>query len=138
MKKIILVFLAAALLAAGAALADDLNLEGKTTAELIEIQQKVNKALWKSDGWNEVKVPAGIYEIGKEIPAGDWMVGKYSSGAMVVFDIFKRNENGDLKGWEWTSYLDNEEKITAYDGQFIRIKYGPVVFKTYAPSFTFK
>ena len=138
MKKLILVFLAAALMIAGAALAEDLNLEGRTTAELIEIQQKVNEALWKSDGWNEVTVPPGIYKVGKEIPAGEWMIEKATSNR-TCYNIYREIKNGNPQGLLLYTYLESgPEKTMIEEGQIIQIERQPVIFKTYVPSFTFK
>lgn len=36
-------------------------------AEITEILQ----AMWKTDEWQEVEVPAGVYKVGEEIPAGE-------------------------------------------------------------------
>lgn len=52
----------------------EVDLTGMTFDELIELRQKVDAAIFASDGWQEVSVPAGIYKIGEDIPAGKWVV----------------------------------------------------------------
>ena len=43
-------------------------------SELLALREQVNAALWASDDWQSVTVPAGIYVIGREIPAGRWTI----------------------------------------------------------------
>lgn len=32
------------------------------------------ESMWQSDEWQRVEVPAGVYEIGVEIPEGEWTI----------------------------------------------------------------
>ena len=40
--------------------------------ELIDLKNRINLALWESDEWEEITVPQGLWEVGKDIPAGTW------------------------------------------------------------------
>lgn len=42
--------------------------------ELIALREQLNLALWNSQEWQEVSVPIGIWEVGKDIPSGHWMI----------------------------------------------------------------
>lgn len=79
MKKVICSVLAALLLFGSAALAD-VDLSGMSYEELLDLQARVTAALWASDAWQEVQVPAGIYLIGRDIPAGKWTISYQGNG----------------------------------------------------------
>ena len=72
LKNGIAAALVALLIAPSAHAAVDLS--GMTFDELLALKEQINAALWASDEWQEVTVPAGVYEIGKDIPAGHWTI----------------------------------------------------------------
>ena len=137
MKKILILAMMAALVIAAAASAEDYDFSGKTTAELVEIQQKVNEALWKSDGWNEVTVPGGDYEIGKEIPAGEWSI-RPASDSWAYYRIYKGERNTASYDLLDSGSIEEPIKIILREGQWFQVASGPIIFTTYVPSFTFK
>lgn len=73
LKKGIAAAALAALLAMPVAHAT-VDLSGMSFDELLVLKEQINAALWASDEWQEVTVPAGVYEIGKDIPAGHWTI----------------------------------------------------------------
>ena len=73
MKKLILLLLVLALLPVGC-FADLPDISGLSFDELIQLNRQVRQALWASDEWKEVKVPAGVYKIGEDIPSGQWSI----------------------------------------------------------------
>ena len=73
MKKLFALILTAVFLCS-TAYAAEIDLSGLSFAELLELQQRVIMAMWETDEWQEVTVPAGAYEIGKDIPAGHWTI----------------------------------------------------------------
>ena len=73
MKRLIVILLACMMLV-GSAYASDIDLSGMTFEELVELREQINLAMWNSQEWQEVTVPAGIWEIGVDIPAGYWTV----------------------------------------------------------------
>lgn len=72
MKKLLLVLLAVLLIVP--ATAETIDLSGMSYAELQALQAQVNAALWKHQEMEQVKVPAGVYKIGVDIPAGKWEI----------------------------------------------------------------
>ena len=50
------------------------NIDGMSFDELLALKEQINAALWASEEWQEVTVPAGVYEIGRDIPAGHWTI----------------------------------------------------------------
>ena len=73
MKKPLALILIVALAVPAIALAD-IDLSGMTFDELVTLREQLNLAIWNSQEWQEVTVPAGVWEIGKDIPAGHWTV----------------------------------------------------------------
>jgi hypothetical protein len=78
MKKILIVLLVIALTVPLASLADS-KYDGMTLTELNEESLAILKAMWATDEWESVRVPAGVYQVGVEIPAGEWTIKPYES-----------------------------------------------------------
>jgi len=137
MKKILILAMMAALVITAAASAEDYDFSGKTTAELVEIQRKVNEALWKSDGWNEVTVPGGDYEVGKEIPAGEWSIRPATDG-LTYYRLYRGIRNGPSYKLLDSGEIEGTIKVILREGEWFQVTADPIVFSTYVPSFTFK
>lgn len=56
------------------ALADLPDISGLSFDELISLRSKVNLSLMRSSNFQKVTVPSGIWEVGKDIPAGHWSI----------------------------------------------------------------
>lgn len=56
-----------------AALAE-VDLQSMTFDELVELREQITAEITSRPEWKEVTVPAGIYEIGVDIPAGHWTI----------------------------------------------------------------
>lgn len=50
------------------------DLSSMSYSELVSMKNQINLAMWNSQEWQEVTVPPGIWEIGKDIPAGHWTI----------------------------------------------------------------
>lgn len=48
--------------------------EGYTFEQLQREYLAILDAMWKTDEWQRVEVPAGVYQVGVEIPAGEWTI----------------------------------------------------------------
>lgn len=73
MKKLFFLFLATLLLFSSAS-ADPVDLSGLSFDELVALRDQINLAIWNSQEWQEVTVPAGIWIVGQDIPAGHWSI----------------------------------------------------------------
>ena len=73
MKKLFALILVL-ILAAGTAAADLPDLSGLSFDELVALRDQLNLAMWSSQEWQEVSVPVGVWEVGKDIPAGHWTI----------------------------------------------------------------
>lgn len=118
--------------------ADSIDLSGMSFDDLKALQEQVNKALWESEGWKQVTVPVGVYQIGAEIPAGRWTVKRTSPDAYCYFRVGQRFENGEVTSYNFYSDLENEANIILVENNYIEILYAPVVFSIYVPSFSFE
>ena len=100
MKKIIAIMLILFLFLPAAASAD-VDLTGMTFDELVYLREQINLAIWNSQEWQEVKVPTGMYQIGKDIPSGHWMITPEPNVYANLWygDII--NESGSDAGYGW-------------------------------------
>ena len=74
MKKLLIGILILSMLLPAAALADLPDISGLSYDELVQLKEQINLAIWNSQEWQEVTVPAGAWEIGKDIPEGYWTI----------------------------------------------------------------
>ena len=76
LSKRIVAFCLSALLALGAssALAASIDLSALSFDELKELSEQITKEITSRAEWKEVTVPAGVYVVGVDIPAGYWTI----------------------------------------------------------------
>lgn len=72
--KRFLVILVLVLLVVSSAAAEDIDLSGLSFDQLVQLQTRITMELMQRDEWQEVTVPAGIYLVGRDIPAGKWNI----------------------------------------------------------------
>ena len=150
MKRFIC-FLFAVVLFIPSAVISEVDLSGMSFDDLISLRQQVNLALFNSDGWQSVEVPAGFYQIGVDIPAGHWTITPapenrfnlcYADKANAsLSDIgpgwdsingwngilsTKKNKDGSWKDSEYPHSLD----LLMVDGWYIRFS-GTAIFTPY-------
>lgn len=124
------------------AAASDVDLSNLSFAELLELQQKVNHALWSCDEWKEVDVPMGVWDVGKDIPAGRYElspgpnVSKYDYPHVVYYLCRTDGQPDKIRGQY--NIKDGETLvIELFDGNVLKIEDKNVIFKKYVPSFNF-
>ena len=139
MKKII-TFILALIVCTTSAVAE-FDLSGLTFEELVALQQQVQLAMWETDGWQEVEVPAGVYEIGVDIPAGRWSLvatgwtGVTYSSALDEYGAISYHDNISYGYYE----PGQEVVMNLVDGTFLCIELSSVTFTPYTnTSFSFK
>ena len=158
MKKLITLLLILALALPALALADLPDLSGLSYDELVELKDKINLAMWKSQEWQEVTIPVGVWEIGKDIPEGHWSIrcgcedemsfivytdrldeyGKnitYGWKGVHVTICNKKHKDGSLRMPEYPEETDIEMK----SGMYLIVD-APLIFTPYTgkPSLGFK
>lgn len=106
MKKIIcaLIFIAIVLSLSAAAFAESIDLSTLSWEELLELKTQLTMEQWSREEWQEVEVPNGLYTVGKDIPAGKWVVSSAGDGTQLIIGS-KLNETGND-----ISYMDFDRK----------------------------
>ena len=111
MKRILSLFLIVALLLAGSAAADPIDLSGMTFDQLVALRDQLNLAIWNSQEWQEVTVPVGIYQVGVDIPAGYWHISakEYSYTQIYYFEKLNqyKTDPDPLSGYMYSLFLKN-------------------------------
>ena len=85
MKKLIAIILTLALIMPAASLADLPDISGLSYDELVQLKDQINLAIWNSQEWQEVTVPAGAWKIGVDIPVGHWSISIVDHGITTVW-----------------------------------------------------
>lgn len=154
MKRIFCLFLILCLLPVFA-YSEQIDLSGMTFEELVELREQINLAIWKSKEWQAVTVPQGVYEVGKDIPAGKWVItckdgnrDSYLLGRCLIKWGSKKpideyftgdTSKGRIEIWNPKSKDYKQNGVTEYvielevgDYVVIDSTYGKAVFKTYS------
>jgi hypothetical protein len=162
MKKIYALILAAVIVLAIPTVAFatsgklDIDLSKLSYDELVELKDQINLAIWNSEEWQEVEVPHGVWQVGKDIPAGKWTI---SAGDKCNVKLEIGN-NLDITGtsieWDtsWTFWRIRSKNYRHYDpasdieyvtidlqdGVYVTIDEGYVIFSPYSgkPTLGFK
>lgn len=129
----------------------EIDLSSMTFEELVKLQNEINAALWASDEWQSVKVPAGVYKIGLEIPAGKWVVRPVDGQTGIIKVGVNLRENKmdvDYPYWSeqitsptdsYAKYNKIEEVVVTLESGYVIIESCPMIFEPYsAPTFFFK
>lgn len=130
------------------------DLSGMSFDELVALKDQINLAIWNSAEWQEVTVPQGIYQVGRQIPPGKWTVICKSNtmGEIEVADSLR--ENGTkvtfppkadkiIYNPESTLYSEGdatEWTVELFDGEYVAVSMSSLVFTPYngAPDLGFK
>ena len=153
MKRFLALFLALVLFPL-AALADLPDISGLSYDDLITLRGQIDLALWSCSEWKSVEVPAGVYRIGTDIPAGHWTL-KPPAGESVTIEYFKeadetgKNALNVFENYFSTSVCDEssdlfsiipypQTDIDMRDGFYLAIVNGPsVIFEPYVSKSAF-
>jgi hypothetical protein len=157
MKRLISVVLL--LIMVSCACAEDIDLSGLSYAELVALKDRITLAMWKSEEWQEVTVPIGLYIVGIDIPAGHWSIKTNQANCTVkVSDKVEKSQKAvdySYNGFYYDQIIhdkiaygkyfeegkDIEEiDVILYDGLYVEIEWGAAIFTPYTgkPSLGFK
>lgn len=95
MKRLFALLLLLALLISSAA-ADPLDLSGMSFEELVDLRDQLNLAIWNSQEWQEVTVPAGVWIVGQDIPAGHWSIRVAGDCDVILVSYFDKLDDAGL------------------------------------------
>lgn len=142
MKRLLTLILLVLMISCSAQ-AEGIDLGSLSFDELLSLQAQVNQALFNCAEWKEVEVPMGIWDIGKDIPAGRWELSrskKADSYYKTSIAYYLKRTNGQPDYYRGTYYLKTAEDVVVLEleeGNVIKIEDGSVIFRRYVPSFTF-
>ena len=147
MKKGIALLLFLSLLVApienAEALFDDFTFE-----QLIQAQELISKEMRTRPEWREVTVPQGVWEVGKDIPTGHWLISAYPGTYARVtigdtLNISQKTVSWDsdffyttnIVSQEYRSFKENSDKpsfdIELKAGLYVVVENGSVVFSPF-------
>ena len=116
MKKILSAFVVFILILSISASVFAIDLSGMSYNELMDLRTQVNNALMNSGNLKEVKVPQGVYEIGKDIPAGKWYIKAENEDRYASIFTY---ESADMVSYSDYMQLNPDVNVMFHDGQFI-------------------
>ena len=147
MKKLFIVLLIVLLAFPPLSFADSIDLSNLSFDELVSLREEINLALWKTEEWQQVTVPAGTYIIGKDIPAGHWTIkpAKDSTcliGYFITADFSGKEPADPLNDYYYQGIADPESSyasvvdmyqldLVLIDGYYLSITYGDAIFEPY-------
>jgi len=156
MKKLICLILAIFMVLLSTVALSEVDISGLSYDELLKLVNEAQMLMMKSDKWQEVEVPAGTYQIGKEIPAGYWTITASPKQRPKITWGTKLKEDGITIDF-WGSSFSTDTRITGVEnwmysegdvnsvnwdlkeGQYISIEEGSVIFTPFkGNTFTFK
>ncbi|MBO7663767.1 MAG: hypothetical protein J6U01_10385 [Clostridia bacterium] len=83
---------------------DDSYLSSLSYDRLVELKEQINLSIWNSKKWKSIEVPAGVYIVGRDIPAGHWTL-KAPVGEYVSIEYFQSvDETGKRPADVFTNY----------------------------------
>ncbi len=146
MKKLVCILLMGVIFVFfSSAFATEIDLSGMTYAELIDLQAKIQRAIMETEEWQEVNVPAGLYRVGVDIPAGKWNVSMINKWARIKIGTkleSNQNEVSSKSPDYYTVQINKDvpsQVISFIDGQYVEIYNAGVIFTTpTGSSLTFK
>lgn len=158
MKKILCLVIAACMFFS-VSMAENIDLSSLSLEELAALRDRCQMEMMKSDQWQEVTVPVGVWEVGKDIPAGHWSITSALDTAWMGWGGITYCDKLDASGkkvdiWEsdiyYSTSVRNPESeasveattvdIDVAEGTYIIIEFSPMIFTPYTgkPDLGFK
>lgn len=123
MKRII-VFVVCLLMITSTAFAEIPDISNLTDEELVSLNEAIIEKLLDSGYLKEVTVPAGIYTVGKDIPAGSYLVKNTDKGSWP--DDINIYTNGEVSSYGWDMHFTLSEgesaKVELKNGYVIELE----------------
>ncbi len=85
-----------------------LDLSSYDFSSLITLKNRLNLMIWNSFAWKRIIIPAGLYQIGKDIPAGNWTIESPEEYTRVVYgtNLNKHHMNLSIND-AWNQEIEN-------------------------------
>lgn len=101
MKKLFALALALLILLSSSALADLPDISGLSLDELLRLRELVDTAIMNSSDYQEISLPAGLWTVGVDFPAGTWLITPLDDQYMALWYGDVLNESGTDAGYGW-------------------------------------
>lgn len=150
MKRIPIICIILMLIFSGA-FAEGIDLSALSFAQLAELRDRCQAEMMLRPEWQEVTVPAGLWIVGEDIPAGHWTFRQDISVKSLLYvgisygDVL--NDDGEIavfkssvyKGYTFSDAVPSVDLILE-DGFYLQISSGPVIVTPYTgkPDLGFK
>lgn len=112
-----------------------IDLSTMSLEEIALLIQRAQLAMFQTDDWQEVTVPAGIYQIGVDIPAGKWNVSMDTMWARIKIGA-ALNETGNEVDSRSNGYYSvqlngdvSAQDITFFEGMYVEIYNASLIFR---------
>ncbi len=139
MKKLFVLALVLALLISGVAAEGAFDFSKMSDSALLELNSQLQQEIfsrWSS--WIGVKVPQGVYLIGRDIPAGRFTITALEGTVEVAVSVRKAN----AEAWEvgdtyylGTSYGTGTVNVDLEEGDTLQIQFADVSIRLYTSLF---
>jgi len=121
--------------------AADFDFSAMSLAELIDVRNMIQSAMWESGEWQSVEVPPAVYKIGEDIPAGHWTI--TATGYLNLFWGEAIDKYGvDVEKTIEMLLLDEGESVSwnLVEGTYLKVGTKSVIFTPYAgkPNLNFR
>lgn len=149
MKKSLALVLAVAILLPVVSFAEIPDISNLSFSELLSLRSACQRAMWECDDWQSVNVPAGVYKVGDEIPAGKWTIQSASNYSVLIVTGTELNETetrvkGASNYYHGIIDMDLENDVNPHqldivlkEGMYISFSDGVVFYPFNKPDFTF-
>lgn len=132
----------------GTVYADTVDLSGMTFNQLLMLRYEIQLALLTNEEFKMASVPQGVWEVGKDIPAGHWSIVADAPYIMVevctALDALGKGvdvKNTDFYYYQFLTDSNSEQfdkntdvdviDLELKDGFYVIIKGGSVIFESY-------
>lgn len=133
MKKVLSLLLVVLLVALSVpSFASDIDLSSMSFDDLVALKLKVENEIMSRPENKEVSVPAGIYEIGVHIPAGEYTL--TADGSYAAITVSTTDDFEDYAAMISIDSIDEDTpvgRMSLKTGQFVKIEYGSIMFTTF-------
>lgn len=127
MKKLFALIVTVMILTVSIAVAET-DLSSMSYNDLIALQKKVNAEIMSRPEWKEVKVPAGTWKVGDDIPEGTYSI--KTDAVLCTIQIWN-GEQGDFSNYVDMKIISESESVGK-----IELKAGWIIEFTSSVTFT--
>lgn len=125
MRKIVSILLSVLLVFSFSFAFAETNLSDMSYDDLIALQKELTKEIMSRPEWKEVKIPAGEWVVGQDIPAGIYSIVIPKGGSAVIHlwgaAIDDYDTNGGMRLSDYRHEGEDIGKIELFDGNILEL-----------------